>query len=776
MDISMFQTNWIWTPDWSPEDEQTPRIVYFRREFAPGELPRSLRITADNRYKLYLNGRFVSEGPQKGDLETWYLDTVDISAFLAEGANAVAVEVLRYPQSVNHRNHSLYGTQWPCLYIEGLTKSGWRCKTSGIAVRREETNPAALHILEDAAGDTAFAGWKQPGYDDSGWLQAQPYLFFDTDQGVSPFNLQERTIPAQRHRERQFDRVMCFRDEQGNLMEKDPSGWEALIHSGGLTIPANTTETVELSAGALECGYLQLAFSGGAGAKLTIRPSECYAIPQPPRITPIGEMPLSIKCDRADYKNGRLNGPEDHYTVGGFGTAAAPETYEPYWFRTFRYMQIKVETGSQALSITGLSYRSTGYPLEAKTSIAASDGSFAGIWEISLRTLERCMHETYFDCPFYEQLAYAMDSRSEILYTYAVSADDRLARQTMEDFRRSQRADGMTNASAPTVKSNVIPGFSVYYLLMVHDHMMYFGDRSLVRRHFPAIQGILNFFGSHLTAKGLVAKVGGPLMRERYWSFIDWDKHWNETAGVPTATLAGDGSLTMESLLYLYGLQHGADLAEYLGYGEMAQEYRSQAGNIREAIREHCFGEYAFEHGETVVLLQDGPGVEEYSAHCQVFGILTGVLDAGEGRRALEAVLDKGELFPQCSVAMRFYLFRALEKLGWYERANELWELWRSMLRNHLTTCVENDTDQRSDCHAWGSTLLYELPSVYLGVRPAAPGYGKIRIAPVPGHLSQCEGTVHTPRGDVWVSWKKLGDGSLELNYHAPEGAEVVLG
>ena len=61
----------------------------------------------------------------------------------------------------------------------------------------------------------------------------------------------------------------------------------------------------------------------------------------------------------------------------------------------------------------------------------------------------------------------------------------------MEAFRRSQRPDGLINADAPTVKSNVIPAFSIYYLLMVHDHMMYFGDKALVKRHLPAIDGIL---------------------------------------------------------------------------------------------------------------------------------------------------------------------------------------------------------------------------------------------------------------------------------------------
>lgn len=775
MDKSLL-TDWIWTPKWTVEDDASARIVLFRRELDKGELLEHLplRISADSRYKLYVNGNFIQEGPQKGDRTDWYLDRADLAPFLTTGKNALAVEVLRYPEAMPRRNHSLYRSTYPCLYVEGLAKDGWRCWiASHIRFRKEPFIPAPIHAAEDASGAAQLSGWKLTAYDDSAWAQARPYHIQEIMRADSPFHLVERTIPPQRHSERRFKEVACVREPADTAHLA--GAWNALLRNDlPVVIPAAQRQIVELDAGELECGYLQFAFAGGAGSHITVIPSECYAYPQPPRETPMGPVPQPpLKGDRTDSANGQLFGPEDHYCTGGFGTAELPETYEPFWFRTFRFLRIEIETATEPLEIRRLRYRETGYPLDSKVSFETSDESFNHIWDISLRTLRRCMHETYIDCPFYEQLQYAMDARSEILYTYHVAADDRLARQCMDAFRKSQRPDGMTNSCAPTVETNVIPGFSIFYLLMVHDHMMYFGDQDLVKEHIPAIMRILDFFDRNLTGKGLVGRIGGPILRTKYWSFIDWAAKWNETGGVPTACMQGDGSITMESLLYLLGLQKAAELADYIGLHDLRCEYDRRAKTLSDSILCECVGNYTDERG-TVTLLQDGPGIAEYSAHCQVFAILTGLVDADKGKAMLAAVLERKDRFPQCSVAMQFYLFRALEKTGWYEKADELWELWRKMLRNHMTTCVENDTDERSDCHAWASTILYELPATYLGVRPTAPGFEKMIIHPIMGHLSHAKGCVPTPKGEVYVEWYKMPDGGCEIHYKVPGAVEVT--
>ena len=82
----------------------------------------------------------------------------------------------------------------------------------------------------------------------------------------------------------------------------------------------------------------------------------------------------------------------------------------------------------------------------------------------------------------------------------------------------------------------------------------------------------------------------------------------------------------------------------------------------------------------------------------------------------------------------------------------------KKMIEKHATTCVEDDVQERSDCHAWGALLLYELPSVILGVRPSKPGYEDMEVKPVLGYLTWAKGEVITPKGTIQVEWNKDGE------------------
>ena len=82
-------------------------------------------------------------------------------------------------------------------------------------------------------------------------------------------------------------------------------------------------------------------------------------------------------------------------------------------------------------------------------------------------------HETYMDCPYWEQLQYIGDTRIQALISYTAFGDDRLARQALDAYDNSRIADGLSQARYPSALNQVIPTFSLYWIGMLHDFWLY---------------------------------------------------------------------------------------------------------------------------------------------------------------------------------------------------------------------------------------------------------------------------------------------------------------
>lgn len=173
-------------------------------------------------------------------------------------------------------------------------------------------------------------------------------------------------------------------------------------------------------------------------------------------------------------------------------------------------------------------------------------------------------------------------------------------------------------------------------------------------------------------------------------------------------------------------------------------------------------------------MFKDGPDSEEYSQHAQIWSVLSGTVRGAEARELMEATMQDKSL-PFVSYAMAFFLFRALSETGLYEQSFALWDIWRRLADLNLTTWVEDPVSQRSDCHGWGATPLYEFPAEILGVKPGEPGFKRIRVSPRLGHLSWAEGTVATAAGPVYVKWELDGEGLFRLLVRGPEDVPVTV-
>ncbi|SFS55285.1 alpha-L-rhamnosidase C-terminal domain-containing protein [Paenibacillus sp. BC26] len=769
-----WQAKWIWPNRNGLEQaagEREPQLAYFRRSFHvsdKSDVRLTVRVSADSRYRLWLNGESLVSGPLKGDMNTHYYEVIDVTDKLLEGENVWAAQVIYYAGRTGPA--SVWRSDMGAFLLDGQLADGagnvledvstdtrWQAMRLGAGAFTFERETFTLFIGggERVKGSDLPIGFTNVDYDDSKWTNAVVVSeIMDGMYGqLTRWQLTERSIPFMRETARSFTRVM-----QASCGERTWSEGVSPEQLFGVVLAPGEKLIVELDASRMTSGYPRVQFYGGRGAQASVLYAESYELP------PEGDG-TRHKGVRDDKEGKSLYGFEDYYSLAGVGdsSTAESEAYEPIHRRGFRFIRLTLQAADEPVTLAGIDYRQSGYPLEELAAFDGSDPTFAPLWEISLNTLRGCMHETYEDTPFYEQMQYELDSRLQALFTYSVSGDDKLGRKTIRDFHSSLLPSGILQSRYPSVDRQVIPGFALFWLMMVYDHYKHYGDASLVKAYRPTMDAVLGWFENRREESGLVGQ-----MPTAYWSFVDWTMAWKDNAGAPHA--ARRGPLTVYNLMYADALVKAAEMNEWTGRNETGAEYRERAASVLEAVRLHCWS-------ESRQLFRDGPAVEAYSQHAQVWAVLTGTVKGNEAKSLTARMLDgdgDGADLAQISTAMSYYLFRALAMTGKYEQTFELWDSWRRQVDLHLTAWVEDPVSERSDCHAWGALPLYEFPAEILGIKPLAPGFAQIGIAPVVGPLNWAKGSASTPHGLVEVGWQLEGS-RFTIQVNGPAGIPVTL-
>lgn len=625
-----------------------------------------------------------------------------------------------------------------------------------------------MSLNEHVDGTKLQPGWEAANFDDSAWSAAIPA----TPQRkmspmVDPWRLFPRSIPLLPEITTRFDGVV--RCSEPKLVD----AWRQLLSGdSAIDIPANSTHWVEIEASQLTTGFLDLSVTSKetdgtiSTPRVEILCSECYE-------SSMEAFTRRTKGDRTDFENGVLYGMTDTYTLH-----QGSNHYSPFWFRTFRYIRLTfVTTGSNApVCVNSFTYRSTHYPLEVRSKIQTSDTLTRKLWDISVNTLRNCMHETYEDCPFYEQNQFGMDTRSMILFTYLLSRDDRLARKAMQEFYATHREDGLIETHTPaTGRATNIPTFSLFWVLMVWDHMVHFGDETPVRDYIGAVDGVLNWFHQRINAEtGLVGRFD-----EDMWAFVDWAGWETPSQGfwglaVPPAYYK-TGSATYHSLVYAYVLSKASELCRFIGRHDTSREYIERRDQLIQAVKTHCLDE------KTGFFL-DGPGTyDEVSQHCQIFAVLVGCVSGKEAKDLMRRSILKREEhgLVKASFALGFYVFRAVSLAGVYE---ECWatliQPWEKMIADNLTTWAESESMMRSDCHGWSASPVWEIGTEILGVKPRSLAYRDrvLRYGPLENQEAGDQATIEIRPRKSLVRGHISGDVLIEIGEDDFASVEVDEG
>ena len=369
------------------------------------------------------------------------------------------------------------------------------------------------------------------------------------------------------------------------------------------------------------------------------------------------------------------------------------------------------------------------------------------IWDVGWRTARLCAVETYFDCPYYERLQYTGDTRIQALISLYVSGDDRLMRKAIQTLGRSRNGDGILRSRYPAEVDQFIPPFSLYWINMLHDYWMHRDDRQFVASMIPTLKSILEWYARKIDHET------GLLGAMPHWNFVDWALPWqwcNEypLGGVPPGAITGGSSII--SLQLSYTLADAIELLRAFGENCEADKYVGIRKEINKAVWTKCYD-------SSKGLFADDIARTSYSQHASIIAILSDAAPAKIQQELFER-LDSDPSLIQATVYYRFYLFKAMKKVGLADRYVESLDIWKDMLDRGLTTFAERPEPSRSDCHAWSASPLYDFLATVCGIEPSSNGFRSVRIAPHPGNLNRISGKVPHPAGMIEVELKKEKD------------------
>lgn len=737
-----WKAQWIGVPECDLSDFG---VYHFRKTINLEQVPAKfiVHVSADNRYKLFVNDSLVALGPCRGDVSNWNYETIDLAPFLREGRNILASVVwFLEPKdapvaqvSFGKAGFLMQGNSKTEAVVN--TDKSWKCirnTTYGKCTTGRVRGYYAAGATELIQTGQYPHGWAKADFDDSQWKQA---LEAGRAAAKGTMNYSERllvprSLPAL---EMTTERLKSVRKTEGIKKTGD-----FLKKPTALQIPAHTKAVLLLDQGYETTGYPHLSWTGGKEAKLTLTYAETLFT----RNEKGHEAPLG---DRNEVDNRVIFGYEDCIVADGNDFC-----FTPLWWRTWRYIQLTVETKEEPLTLTDMYGTFSAYPFKRVSQFAATgDDDLDKMLEVGWRTARLCAHETYMDCPYYEQLQYFGDTRIQTMVTMYNTNDMAMVRQALEMGRMSMVADGLTYSRYPHNVPQMISSYSLSWTGMIYDYWMYRGDDAYVRTLLPQTRSIMSWYEQYL-------REDGSLDRIPYWYFCDWASNFG--GGEPIREEKGNSAY--QDLAYLMALDEAAKMEEALGLPSIAQHYKELAARIRKDFHKKYWNE-----GRK--MFADTYDHRNFSQHTNIMAILTDIVTDTEATALCERILAEKDI-TQTTIYFKYYLFLAMKHCGLANRYLDELGVWRQQLKENMTTWAEMPEPTRSDCHAWGAAPNIELFRIVLGIDTDAPRFGKVRITPALGKLTKASGTIPHPAGFIRVDYKLDKKGRLDALVELPAG------
>jgi hypothetical protein len=705
-----------------------------------------IHVSGDQRYRLFVDGVAVHDGPERSHSDAWRFASFDLDWPAGDHWLALRLWV------TDDRGPMNQISAYPGVVVaaEGL----WHDRISTGAAPWEsrlldayafEVQPLSSMTGSRTVLDAARLPWGWETGAGDGFALAAAGRHGHTPASVTdrlpPVLVPER-LPAQvSHRlpngtvvlvddvsERDAETPVC---DPGNDRRDERATWQAFLEGRTpVVLPPGTLRRCLVDLGTYRAcwprltvtgagGSVRLRFAEGLFADAKYNPNSC-----------------NDKGDRREWR-GRI--------LRGLGpclrTAAGPaRSFDAMDWECGRWLEIVAAAGSETLRLECLELRATGYPFTDEGQFAGDDDRLTCLRDLCLHTLRVGTHETYCDCPYYERMQYVGDTRLEVLATYVLQGDDRLPRQAIEAFAGCRTPSGLVPSRSPARGLQLIPPFALWWIHMVHDHAFWRDDAAFIRTQLPVVRSVLDAWQMWRNADGLIETPAG-------WNFVDWVPQWSYRCGMPVG--ADTGVSAILNWHYAWTLRVAAELEDLFGEPTLAALCRQRASALAVALTP-CWD-------ETRGRWRDSPGSEEVSEHGQILPLLSGLCDEDRARRAARSLTGDTDL-ARTTIYFTHYLFEAYRLLGEGELLAARLGLWHDLQAAGLTTTPETPEPTRSDCHPWGAHPLFHLAATVAGMRPAAAGFTRAAVFPLPGFgLRRLSACMPHPRGRLTVGLVRHG-------------------
>ncbi len=771
---------WIWLPQ---DNEDVNQYVDFRHEFTikkkedmNGE-DGFLHISVDTEYAVWLNGIFVDFNQYDDFPDHKSYDVLDIKEYLKEGKNVLCIrgyyQGRNSYQYIKGRPALIYAVKIGEYGVISGTDTLCRQSPSYRSGHMEMVSPQLLYTFEyDAQGEDK---WLSRDYvPDMSWKRA------DIKK-----EMKERIVLYPRP----IKKLAFGETPEGKITAQ---GFFYRSEEARGATPAERIQRDYLSA-----RLPGEVFSGDRGYELKLPSAEGLPVERVPDGNEGAYILIDLQQEEAGLFELEIDGEDGAVIEAAYGQhlddlrvrafvggrnfafkytcREGRQRFVHYMKRIAgRFIQLHISNIKKGVTLYYAGIRPVNYPIEYKGRFSCGDRLFNKIYEISVRTLQLCMHEHYEDTPWREQALYAMDSRNQALCGYYAFGEYDFPESSFFLFTEGLREDGSLEICAPAKDRITIPSFSLGWILAVRDLLLYSGRMDVARKLFPFVKRMLNTYMENME---------NHLMRtpasEQYWNFYEWADGLEDGWLFEPPFKRGDYN-RLDAPLNLFlclALEAGVEFARWLREQEIEAQYFACLSKLRKAIHQTFWDDSARAYKTYV-----GKNCRDHYAELtQALALLSVTVPEEAIARELREKLSRANnSLVRTTLSYALYKYEALlqeqDKYGAIV-FDDIAKDWGYMLYNKATSFWEtvkgaDDFDKGGSlCHGWSAIPAYFFYAYILGVRPLEPGFRRFSALPVKQGADRASGIIPTPYGDIRVDWEKRGS---EVEYHIQHPAAIA--